>query len=304
MDVRRRGVGIRVRPHRRGCGFEGARRCSCAVGAVGSHCPTRQIIYDRGTRRSKGFGFVTFANSEHAQVAIETMHLTSLGGRVVKVSHADPIGTAPRRSVPRPPPGQAQPGAYAYPAAGMQGSYAPPPPPFGYAPPATGYVQAAPAAASGAPVAYTVDAAASTAHFHGSPVVSESLSPTHHAPPVGYATGMGVTTPKAAAAVGFPMVAIPSSPAGPVAQHGPGSPMSGGSPMGYQPVVRVATALCSRTPSSPHSHTAAIVGAVSAARRRVLPGRRLRPRLARGVSQREPDCLRWSQPYGEHLCHL
>ena len=47
-----------------------------------------KVITDRGTGRSRGFGFVTFARDEDAQAAISKMHGTSLDGRNITVNEA------------------------------------------------------------------------------------------------------------------------------------------------------------------------------------------------------------------------
>lgn len=49
-----------------------------------------QIIMDRMTGESKGFGFVEMANDQQAQAAIAGMNLKELGGRSVSVSEARP----------------------------------------------------------------------------------------------------------------------------------------------------------------------------------------------------------------------
>lgn len=48
------------------------------------------IITDRNSGRSKGFGFVTFANAEDADTAIEEMHEKELDGRNIIVNEARP----------------------------------------------------------------------------------------------------------------------------------------------------------------------------------------------------------------------
>ena len=48
------------------------------------------IIMDRDTGRSRGFGFVEMSNPEQAQKAIETLHDQPLGGRAVGVALARP----------------------------------------------------------------------------------------------------------------------------------------------------------------------------------------------------------------------
>ena len=46
------------------------------------------VIADRFSRRSKGFGFVTFANAEDAKKAIEGMNGKDFEGRELRVSEA------------------------------------------------------------------------------------------------------------------------------------------------------------------------------------------------------------------------
>lgn len=46
------------------------------------------IITDRDTGRSRGFGFVTYADAKHAQTAIETLDDTELDGRRLRVRPA------------------------------------------------------------------------------------------------------------------------------------------------------------------------------------------------------------------------
>ena len=48
-----------------------------------------KVITDRGTGRSRGFGFVTFANDEGATKAITEMDGTELDGRTIKVNEAE-----------------------------------------------------------------------------------------------------------------------------------------------------------------------------------------------------------------------
>ena len=47
-----------------------------------------KVITDRGTGRSRGFGFVTYARDEDAKTAISKMHGTSLDGRTITVNEA------------------------------------------------------------------------------------------------------------------------------------------------------------------------------------------------------------------------
>src|SRR5512142_282895 len=48
-----------------------------------------KVITDRETGRSRGFGFVTFANDEGATKAISEMDGTELDGRTIKVNEAE-----------------------------------------------------------------------------------------------------------------------------------------------------------------------------------------------------------------------
>ena len=47
-----------------------------------------KVITDRDTGRSRGFGFVTFAQDEDAQTAISKMDGTSLDGKTIRVNEA------------------------------------------------------------------------------------------------------------------------------------------------------------------------------------------------------------------------
>lgn len=49
-----------------------------------------QVIDDRDTGRSKGFGFVEMANDSEAQAAIEALDGTEHDGRALKVNEARP----------------------------------------------------------------------------------------------------------------------------------------------------------------------------------------------------------------------
>jgi RNA recognition motif-containing protein len=50
------------------------------------------VIMDRETGRSRGFGFVTFANDEHAVAAVSEMNGAELDGRTIKVNEAEDKG--------------------------------------------------------------------------------------------------------------------------------------------------------------------------------------------------------------------
>jgi cold-inducible RNA-binding protein len=51
-----------------------------------------KVITDRETGRSRGFGFVTFANDEGATTAINEMNGAELDGRTIKVNEAEDKG--------------------------------------------------------------------------------------------------------------------------------------------------------------------------------------------------------------------
>ena len=48
------------------------------------------VVTDKFSGRSRGFGFVTFANDEDAQKAISAMDGKEVGGRALKVNEAKP----------------------------------------------------------------------------------------------------------------------------------------------------------------------------------------------------------------------
>lgn len=47
-----------------------------------------KVVSDRETGRSRGFGFVTFADSGEADTAIQAMHGADLDGRTLNVNEA------------------------------------------------------------------------------------------------------------------------------------------------------------------------------------------------------------------------
>lgn len=55
------------------------------------------VISDKFSGRSKGFGFVTFANDESAKKAIKEMNDKDVEGRKLKVNEARPMEERPQR---------------------------------------------------------------------------------------------------------------------------------------------------------------------------------------------------------------
>ena len=55
------------------------------------------VITDRDTGRSKGFGFVEMPNNSEADAAIKALNDTPLKGRNIKVNQAKPRGERPAR---------------------------------------------------------------------------------------------------------------------------------------------------------------------------------------------------------------
>jgi len=54
-----------------------------------------QVIVDRETRRSKGFGFVEMGSEDEANAAIEALNSTEVGGRPLTVNIAHPRENRP-----------------------------------------------------------------------------------------------------------------------------------------------------------------------------------------------------------------
>ncbi|MGB5202103.1 MAG: RNA-binding protein [Sedimenticolaceae bacterium] len=55
------------------------------------------VIMDRDTGRSKGFGFVEMPDDSQAEAAIAGLNEQSLGGRAIRVNEARPRDDRPRR---------------------------------------------------------------------------------------------------------------------------------------------------------------------------------------------------------------
>jgi cold-inducible RNA-binding protein len=56
-----------------------------------------QVVMDRETGRSKGFGFVEYSTQEEAQAAIDALDGHELDGRAMRVDEARPREDRPRR---------------------------------------------------------------------------------------------------------------------------------------------------------------------------------------------------------------
>lgn len=55
------------------------------------------VIMDRDTGRSKGFGFVEMPDNAQAEAAIAGLNEKALGGRAIRVNEAKPRDDRPRR---------------------------------------------------------------------------------------------------------------------------------------------------------------------------------------------------------------
>jgi RNA recognition motif-containing protein len=55
------------------------------------------VIMDRDTGRSKGFGFVEMPNDQEAQAAVQALDGKELDGRALRVNEARPRESRPRR---------------------------------------------------------------------------------------------------------------------------------------------------------------------------------------------------------------
>jgi len=64
---------------------EGLRQAFEQFGAIDE----AKVITDRETGRSRGFGFITFTDSEHAMKSITEMDGTELDGRIIRVNEAE-----------------------------------------------------------------------------------------------------------------------------------------------------------------------------------------------------------------------
>jgi len=58
---------------------------------------TVNLITDKFSGQSKGFGFVEMPNNSHADAAIKALNQKDMGGRAVKVNQAKPRGERPQR---------------------------------------------------------------------------------------------------------------------------------------------------------------------------------------------------------------
>jgi RNA recognition motif-containing protein len=56
------------------------------------------VIMDKFSGRSRGFGFVEMPNSDHAESAIKSLNDKEIGGRSLRVNEAKPREERPQRS--------------------------------------------------------------------------------------------------------------------------------------------------------------------------------------------------------------
>ncbi|XP_030531307.1 28 kDa ribonucleoprotein, chloroplastic-like [Rhodamnia argentea] len=56
-----------------------------------------EVIYNRDTDQSRGFGFVTMSTVEEAEKAVDLFHRYDMGGRLLTVNKAAPRGSRPER---------------------------------------------------------------------------------------------------------------------------------------------------------------------------------------------------------------
>lgn len=54
------------------------------------------IVYDKETGRSKGFGFVDMPNESEAEEALEQLNGSPVGGRPLRIDKAQPRSDKPR----------------------------------------------------------------------------------------------------------------------------------------------------------------------------------------------------------------
>ncbi len=66
--------------------------------AFGAHGTVNKanVVTDRDTGRSRGFGFVEMANDDEGKAAIEALNGSDLGGRAINVNVAKPREDRPR----------------------------------------------------------------------------------------------------------------------------------------------------------------------------------------------------------------
>jgi cold-inducible RNA-binding protein len=57
---------------------------------------TANVVVDRDTNRSRGFGFVEMSTDEEAQAAVKQLNNAELGGRTIIVSEARPKQERPQ----------------------------------------------------------------------------------------------------------------------------------------------------------------------------------------------------------------
>jgi cold-inducible RNA-binding protein len=61
------------------------------VESRGFHVESAEIIYDRVTGRSRGFGFVTLSDKDNISTAVHELNGRHMNGRVLTVNEATPL---------------------------------------------------------------------------------------------------------------------------------------------------------------------------------------------------------------------
>lgn len=66
--------------------------------ATAGNVVSANVIFDRETNRSKGFGFVDMSTDEEAKAAVEQLNGKELDGRAIVVNEARPREERPRNN--------------------------------------------------------------------------------------------------------------------------------------------------------------------------------------------------------------
>ena len=66
------------------------------IEARGFHVEAAEIVYDRVTGKSRGFGFVTVGEAEGVDAIVSVLNGQRMNGRVLTVNHAVPLSAGTR----------------------------------------------------------------------------------------------------------------------------------------------------------------------------------------------------------------